>query len=585
MSPVDRDALLETFLAETEESLARMEDRLLALDEAPETPGALAEIFRVVHTLKGNAGIFGFSGVVALGHALEDVLDPLRSDGGSVDSAVTGLLLRGLDGLRRALAGAVAGDNRLSADDERLLERLAGTGETLQGGGARATGAPGGVSDAPAPAPDRPPPTAAPREVDLRDRTLRVAVDRLDRLIDVAGEIGIGRGRVIQLLEDPAVSKEVVLQALREADYLHLELQELVMQLRTIPVRPSLMHLRRTVRDTAAALGKRARLVLEGEDVELDMSVVEHLRDPLTHMIRNAVGHGIETPAERLAAGKDPVGRVTVRTIAESGSIVIQVADDGRGLDRERILRRARALDLIGDGEAASVARLDSLIFEPGFTTVEKVTDLSGRGVGMDVVRRNIEALRGNVRVASRPGQGTTFTLRMPLTLAVIDGFMVEVAGETYILPLDAVVETIGVPDGLALDRSGERDGSGVASLRGHNLGCVRLRRVLGIGGTPEQRESVVVVRHAGRELGLVVDALDGEQQTVIKPVPKLFRGLPGIAGSAILGNGRVALILDVAELLALHAAAPEPLPAAPVRRRAPQFSDRSKQVPKEVSP
>lgn len=594
MSPIDRDALLQTFLAEAEESLARMEDRLLALEEDPETPDApdaLAEIFRVVHTLKGNAGIFGFSSLTAMGHALEDVLDPVRAGKGAVDAELTGLMLDGLDGLRRSLANAVAGDDRTSADDERLLGRLAETAKALRDPSLRHPAAPAGPGTAPQSADPHPEQGTAPgtasarRAADLRDRTLRVGVDRLDRLVDVAGEIGIGRGRVIQMLEDPAVSKEVVLQALREADYLHLELQELVMQLRTIPVRPSLMHHRRTVHDTAAALGKRAQLVLEGEDVELDMSVVEHLRDPLTHMIRNAVGHGIETPTEREAAGKDPVGRVTVRTLAESGSIVIQVSDDGRGLDRERILRRGRSSGLIGAGETPPAGRLDGLIFEPGFSTVESVTDLSGRGVGMDVVRRNTEALRGSVRVVSRPGRGTTFTLRMPLTLAVIDGFMVEVADETYILPLEAVVETIGVPQGLALDHRGGRDGSGVASLRGNNLGCVRLRRVLGIDGAPASRESVVVVRHGGRELGLVVDALHGEQQTVLKPVPKLFRGLPGIAGSAILGNGRVALILDVAELLALHAALPEPVDPAPERRRSLPSSDRSPQVPKEVSP
>ena len=582
MTPVDRAALLEIFLAETEEGLARMEDRLLALEEGPEgpaAPDALAEIFRVVHTLKGNAGIFGFSAVAGLGHALEDVLDPLRAGKGSADAALIALLIEGLDAVRRTLAEAVAGRDRLSADDEHLIERLAATGEALHGE-AHAPAAAKGPSEAAS--------ATAPRTIDRRDRTLRVEVERLDRLVDVAGEIGIGRGRVIQLLEDPAVSKEVVLQALREADYLHLELQELVMKLRTIPVRPNLVHHRRTVHDTAAALGKRAQLVLEGEDVELDLSVVEHLRDPLTHMIRNAVGHGIESPAERQAAGKDPVGRVIVRTVAESGSIVIQVVDDGRGLDRDRILQRARALGLAGESETPSAARLDDLVFEPGLSTVDAVTDLSGRGVGMDVVRRNVEALRGSVRVTSRPGEGTAFTLRMPLTLAVIDGFMVEVDDEIYILPLDAVVETIGVPDDLTLDRGGERNGSGVSSLRGHNLGCVRLRRVLGIGGTATTRESVVVVHHAGRELGLVVDGLHGEQQTVIKPVPKLFRGLPGIAGSAILGNGRVALILDVAELLALHSAplaAPDPVDPVPASRRSLQPPDRSTEIPKELTP
>ncbi len=546
MSPVDRDALLRTFLAEAEESLALMEDRLLALEEDPATPDALAEIFRVVHTLKGNAGIFGFDAVASLAHALEDTLDPLRAGRAPVTVEQVDLLLETLDALRRLLSEAQEGRTALSAEDRALADALRHTAQQVLETAADPFDAEASAASAPA-AP------AAPGRSDLRDRTLRVEVDKLDRLVDVAGEIGIARSRVGQLLEDPRASKQVVLQALREADYLHLELQELVMKLRMVPVGPSLRRHGRTVRDMAAALGKRAHLVVEGDEVELDMSVIEHLRDPLTHMIRNALDHGIEKPKERLAAGKDPVGRVTIRTASEGGSIVIEVTDDGRGLDRDGILARARAAGVVGEHETPSDERLDALIFTGGFTTAEAVSDLSGRGVGMDVVRRNIEALRGNVRVTSSPGRGTTFTLRMPLTLAVIDGFVVEVADETYILPLDSVVETVGLPEGVELDREGERNGSGVVPLRGQSLGCVRLRRLLGLGGSPRSRESVVVARHRGRDLGLVVDALQGEQQTLVKPVPKIFRGLPGIAGSAILGDGRVALILDVADLLDRH--------------------------------
>ena len=542
MSPVDRDALLRTFLAEAEESLALMEDRLLELEEDPAAPDALAEIFRVVHTLKGNAGIFGFEAVASLAHALEDTLDPLRAGRAPVTVELVDLLLETLDALRRLLNEAQDGRTAPGAEDRALIDALRRTAEQTTKAAAdpfAATPEAGGP--------------AAPGRSDLRDRTLRVEVDKLDRLVDVAGEIGIARSRMAQLLEDPRASKQVVLQALREADYLHLELQELVMKLRMVPVGPSLRRHGRTERDMAAALGTRAHLTVEGDDVELDMSVIEHLRDPLTHMIRNALDHGIEVPKERLAAGKDPVGRVTLRTASDAGSIVIEVADDGRGLDRDRILARARAVGVVEEHETPSDERLDTLIFSGGFTTAEAVSDLSGRGVGMDVVRRNIEALRGSVRVTSSPGRGTTFTLRMPLTLAVIEGFVVEVADETYILPLDSVVETVGLPEDVELDREGERNGSGVLSLRGQSIGCVRLRRLLGLGGSPRSRESVVVARRRGRDLGLVVDALHGEQQTLVKPVPKIFRGLPGIAGSAILGDGRVALILDVADLLDRH--------------------------------
>lgn len=556
---LDRDDLLRTFLAEAEESMDRMEDRLLALEEDPGAPGAVAEIFRVVHTLKGNAGIFGFEAVTSLAHALEDTLEPLRDGRVPPGREVVGLLLEALDALRRRLAAAAegraaadAGDNALLAALERAAGRAVGAAEELAGAADAQAGA---AAPAAAGGPEH------------RDRTLRVDVGKLDRLVDVAGEIGVARGRMVQLLEDPEVSKEVALQALHEGDYLHLELQELVMKLRMVPVGPSLRRHGRTVRDVAESLGKRARLVVEGEEVELDTSVIEHLRDPLTHMIRNALDHGIETPEERRAAGKDPVGRITLRTASDAGSIVIQVADDGRGLDRGAILARARAAGLVGEVEEPGDKRLHDLVFDAGFTTAEAITDLSGRGVGMDVVRRNVEALRGSVRVSSRPGRGATFTIRMPLTLAVIDGFVVEVADDSYVLPLDAVVETVGMPAGLALDGGGhdggghdggedgggEEGGSGVVPLRGRSLGCVRLRRLLGIGGAPPGRESVVVARRGGRDVGLVVDVLRGEQQTLVKPVPKLLRGLPGIAGSAILGNGRVAFILDVADLLDRH--------------------------------
>jgi two-component system chemotaxis sensor kinase CheA len=300
----------------------------------------------------------------------------------------------------------------------------------------------------------------------------------------------------------------------------------------------------RAVRDIATARGKRARLVVEGADVEVDMSVIEHLRDPLTHMIRNALDHGIEAPEAREVAGKDPCGTITLRALAEGGSIVIEIADDGRGLDRERIAEKARASGLAPNPESLSDPELMRLVLEPGFSTAGAVTDLSGRGVGMDVVRRNVEALRGSVGIESRPGRGATVTLRLPLTLAIIDGFAVGVGGETFVVPMDVVSECLALP---------EADGSprrrGVVNLRGAALPYVRLRDHFALPAGPSARESVVVTRHEGGELGLVVDALYGESQAVIKPLSRLLGDLPGISGCTILGSGRVALILDLPAL------------------------------------
>ncbi len=321
------------------------------------------------------------------------------------------------------------------------------------------------------------------------------------------------------------------------------------MKLRMVPVGPTFRRYRRTVRDLAESHGKVTRLVTEGEDVEGDATVIEHLRDPLTHLVRNALDHGIEPPETRSMAGKDPCGLVTLAARHEAGTIVIELSDDGAGIDRERLLERARDSGIAPEGGDLSEREIERLIFEPGFTTAERVSDLSGRGVGMDVVRRNIEALRGSVNVESRAGEGTSIIIRLPLTLAIIDGLTVGVADETFFIPLETVVKSVELP----LDERRRPGGRGVLNLRGTTLPWVRLRRLFRLAGSPPARENVVVVeRRRGRLAGLVVDALQGQSQAVIKPLAKLFRGLPGISGSTILGNGRVALILDVPGLLHL---------------------------------
>jgi two-component system chemotaxis sensor kinase CheA len=339
-------------------------------------------------------------------------------------------------------------------------------------------------------------------------------------------------------------SPEDLLAAHREADRLYLDLQDLIMQARMVPLGPTFKQHQRTVRDLAAAQGKQVRLVMEGEDVEVDTAMVEGIRDPLTHMVRNAVDHGLGTPEERLAQGKDPCGTLTLRAFHENGLVAIQIADDGRGLDRERILRRAVERRLVAEGAVLSDTEVFAFVFEPGFSTKDQVTEISGRGVGLDVVRRNVEALRGSISVESGPERGTAITLRLPLTLAIIEGFKVQVSGEVYILPLEAVAECLELPPGQGRGRSG------VLNLRGKPLPYLRLREHFALGGEPPARENVVVVQHAGTAVGLAVDALIGESQTVLKPLGRLFQGVRGLSGSAILGDGRVALILDVAALL-----------------------------------
>ena len=534
---LERDAIVQTFLGETEEGLAVMEEVLIALEVRGDDPELLGTVFRLAHTLKGNGSSLGFDGLVRFCHTLEDLLDRLRERVLPVTADLIALLLRAVDALREMVPAAAAGADALNGGQERLLRQLAAY--AASGTAPVASQPSADQAEEPVPAP-----ITTLDASGGKSRGLRVDMHKLDRMLDLTGEIAIARNRLRRMLEEGGASPEM-LEAQSEVDRLGQDLQERVMQARLVPLRATLRQHIRTVRDLSASQGKQARLVVEGEDVEVDTSVIEHVRDPLTHMIRNAVDHGIERPDLRRQRGKDPCGTIALRVRHESGTIVLEISDDGAGLDRERILDRAHR-------RGVDTARLDAgevqrLVFEPGFSTAETVTELSGRGVGLDVVRRNIHALRGSVGIRSRAGEGTTITVRLPLTLAIIEGFGVAVGDETYVIPLEAVVECLELP----AEASSNGEGGGVISLRGAALPYVRLRRLFGVAGEGRREHVVVVKQDDGAPAGLVVDDLYGESQTVIKPLGRIFRGLPGIAGSAILGSGRVALILDVPALLA----------------------------------
>jgi two-component system, chemotaxis family, sensor kinase CheA len=540
---IDFEALLQTFKAEAEENLARMEESLVALEESAGDKELLHTIFRVAHTLKGNAAALGFTGLTEFAHRLEDCLDRLLKGGAQARTGLITALLKSVDAMRELLNASLAGDLEMQDSHRELLESL------KEGTNAQAA-APSVAAQALHSNERR---NSAGRRKDdshepsERTQTLRVDIDKLDRMLNLAGEIAIARGRVRQLLDElPDRAGEEALEVHHDSDRLFLDLQELVMKIRMVPIGPTFRQHIRTVRDLATSSGKQARLEIEGEDVEVDTTVVNMIRDPLTHMLRNALDHGIESPDQRREAGKDPCGLVRLRAYHETGNIVIQLFDDGRGLNREKIAERARMRGLVFDSESLSEAELYRLIFEPGFSTAEKVTDVSGRGVGMDVVRRNIEALRGTVTVESQEGAGTTLTVRLPLTLAIIEGFLVGVGEETYVLPLDVVVECVEMPRSVRNNKVVQ----GVIGLRGKPFPYLRLRHWFGAPDTGTPREQIVVVEYHDVRMGLVVDALYGENQTVIKPLGKVFQGLPGVSGSTILGNGRVALILDVPAII-----------------------------------
>jgi two-component system chemotaxis sensor kinase CheA len=375
-------------------------------------------------------------------------------------------------------------------------------------------------------------------------RYVRVRADKLDELINLVGELVIASaGTTIQARQfnhSPLIESTLSMGRLIE------EIRNGALSLRMVPIGETFARFKRVVRDVATELSKEVTLEMSGTDTELDKSVVEHIGDPLMHLVRNALDHGMETPEERVAAGKPPCGTVRLSACHDSGGILIRIEDDGRGIRRDKVLAKALEKGLVAAGATLADHEIDNLIFEAGFSTAEQVTNLSGRGVGMDVVRRNIEGLRGTVNLRSLSGRGTTVEIRLPLTLAIIDGFLVRVGECFFVIPLDRVIECI---DGAPAIEGAVRAATGMMALRDAALPVVSLRHMFGIGGAASARQSVVVVRNGAEKAGLVVDHLLGEFQTVIKPLGKMFRNVRGIAGSTILGSGEVGLILDIASL------------------------------------
>jgi two-component system chemotaxis sensor kinase CheA len=380
---------------------------------------------------------------------------------------------------------------------------------------------------------------AATAESATAARTVRVDAGKLDALITYIGELIIAAAG-ISLAARKAGSQHLEEQTSTLTSLVE-QVRESALQLRMVKIGGTFERFNRVVHDVSRELGKEIHLELHGKDTELDKTVIEQIGDPLTHLVRNAIDHGIEPADVRAARGKPAAGTIALNAFHDSGNIVIEVKDDGGGLRRDRILAKARERGLIEGDRVLSDTEIFQLIFEPGFSTAEQVTNLSGRGVGMDVVKRNITALRGSVAIASSEGLGTTVTVRLPLTLAIINGFQVAVGATSFVLPLDTVEECIEL---------GPENGHNFTDLRGQALPFVRLRDLVGTNEPPSRRPSIVVVRNGVERAGIVVDGLLGELQTVIKPLGRMFRKVEYVSGSSILGNGEVALVLDVAGLL-----------------------------------
>ncbi|WP_437915164.1 chemotaxis protein CheA [Sorangium sp. So ce302] len=551
----DRDELLQTFTPEAHELLDEIERALLQLETGRDAHEVLQRVFRATHTLKGSAGSIGLGGLSDLGHAAEDIIESLCRGELPLSTPVVSLLLETVDAARRLVAEVERGQAERSTSYRGVVARL----EEARRGGLKAEEDAGATSARRA--------TEDDAEGATGIKSIRVAVEKLDCMADLIGELTLGRNRIARTLRAVRGDAGAALRdEMEEQDRLCKELEEAVRAARMVPVGPWFRHYERTVRDLAHAHGRQARLLVVHGDVEVDTAVVERFRDALTHILRNAICHGIEPPEARRAAGKDPCGTITLHAAHERGGIALRISDDGAGMSRERIAARVCALGRHPEPEALPDHELFSLVFEPGFSTAAESSHLAGRGMGMDVVRRSVESIQGTIRIESREGHGTSLSIQLPLTLATIEGLSVGIGGERYVIPLRAVLACCDLPRG-ALAHGGAQ---GLMIRRGRALPCVRLRALFGLGGSPPPDERVVIVAHDGSEAGLVVDLLDGEGRTVVKPLGQLFRRVRGISGSTILGDGSVAMILDVDALLGGVLGDLGPVEAPDERRAAP---------------
>ena len=380
-------------------------------------------------------------------------------------------------------------------------------------------------------------------------KTLRVDSSRIDQLINLVGELVISGANITQL-----VTQETNNEKLNESSQILLrlvgEIRENTLKLRMVPIGETFQKFSRIVREVGRELNKDVKLQIHGGETELDKTVVEKINDPLVHIIRNAIDHGLETGDVRKANGKPESGTLTLSAFHDTGSIVIKIEDDGKGLSRDKILAKAIQKGILKEDEKYSDNEIFNTIFQPGLSTAEKITNISGRGVGLDVVQRNIESLRGNVTINSTEGQGTSFTIRLPLTLAIIEGFLVGVAESLYILPLDTILECVDFDRSVENQNIDQNEKSNFINLRGEVLPIVRIAEIFNEKNRKNNRESIVIVQNMNKKIGLVVDKLYGEIQTVIKPLGKLFDKTKFLSGATILGNGNVAMILDVGSLL-----------------------------------
>lgn len=561
--------LMDELVLESLEGLDSFDHEIMALERGEQNADTWNNAFRIIHTIKGSSGCMGFGRVESVAHVGESLLTVLRDGSVTPDSTVASNLLRYSDALREMMRSIGQKGDEGSTDHTQLLHDLQALHSAITSGGSGKDEAAFGFFDSePESSPDIPyetsdlktqaaAPTAAggARTTDEQapktppaDTAIRVDVSQIDRLMNLVGELVLARNRIVQSagsLADPAH-----LAAVQRVNLITSELQESVMKTRMQPIGNVWSKFPRIIRDLCHELGKDVALVMEGSETELDRTIIEAIKDPMTHLIRNAIDHGIEAPDERIGAGKAAQGRLSLRAFHEGGQVNIEISDDGSGIDAEKVLRKALQRGLVSEEQGARMSHREmlSLVFLPGLSTADKVTNVSGRGVGMDVVRNNIQKIGGNVDIHSERGRGATIRIRIPLTLAIIPALVVACGGDRYAIPAASLVELVRI-EGDQVEKAVEHiHEAPVYRLRGNLLPLLHLATELRLTSRrlPDEALFLIVLQAEGRQFGLVVDGIHDTEEIVVKPLGKEMKGLSVYAGATIMGDGKVALILDI---------------------------------------
>jgi two-component system, chemotaxis family, sensor kinase CheA len=575
---VEDQDIINEFLIESNENLTRLEQEIVELEQRPRDPALLASIFRTIHSIKGTCGFLAFTTLERVTHVAENILSQLRNGERNLTPELTSLILETMDAIKRELASIEATSKESGEVYEDLRQRLTLTCNEIQSG-AKATPTAAKTEEQAIPEPaasvevtassdslhgvetDEPAPgahpaglsaehekSASPKSGSIADSTIRVDVSLLDKLMNLVGELVLARNQILQFnsrQDDTGLNGTA-----QRLNLITTQLQEGVMKTRMQPIGVVWNKLPRVVRDLAASCGKQIQLDMDGAETELDKSIIEAIKDPLTHIVRNCCDHGIELPSKRTQNGKSAQGRLLLRAYHEGGQVNIEITDDGAGIDAIRVKQKAVEKGLLRPEQAERLSEREAvnLVFLPGFSTAEKVTSISGRGVGMDVVKTNIEKIGGVVDLSSRAGEGTTVKIKIPLTLAIIPGLVVNSGGERFIIPQVSLLELLRL-EGEAGKKQIERiHGTPVYRRRGSLLPVAYLNEVLHLPAASADSEvlNIVVLQAEDRQFGLVVDAINDTQEIVVKPLGKQLKGLTSYAGATIMGDGKVALILDV---------------------------------------